>query len=572
MHAHQWWSRFNVRNIKTAPKLTGSFLLVCVMMTVIGVVGMWANQQTNAVTAVVVQQNLPDSQDIAQVSSAFQLTQTDFRDAVLDPNVARSDAFLAQSRTDEQAMNQALNAYLRLPHSAAEQQEISNLVYYLRRWTNTLHAMAPTVSEHTSEGMFRVTLQIVYQWGPQKQAVLDSFTRLSDLNRHSAAVLRSQADALHLRMIWTIGIVMALAFAFAIGMSMALARLIAEPMKQMAQIARNVADGDLTRIPEVVQRYGGKDEVGQLTVALSDMISSLRQLIARVSSLSLGVTTAAGQIEAGARQTGSATDQMAQTIQQVANGAQNQNEQLSHATREIDLLAQQSTSVKAEARETKQSMKMLENSVSDTAARVRNLGDRSTQIGAIVQAITEIAEQTNLLALNAAIEAARAGDHGRGFAVVASEVRKLAERSAGSAKEIERLIHETQAETAQTVAAMAEGMSRVAEGMSRANLTEQQAEDMAQSTHRVSVTITKLATVSEENSAAAEEVSATTEEMTAQMNESVAATVTLSHLAHQLQEAMQVFTQTDAVDWDNAAGATSLAVVQRTPHFARQAA
>ena len=90
------------------------------------------------------------------------------------------------------------------------------------------------------------------------------------------------------------------------------------------------------------------------------------------------------------------------------------------------------------------------------ARKARRLGERSVEIGAIVELIGGISSRTDMLALNATIESVRAGEHGRGFAVVAEEIRKLAERAAGATREIGTLVEAIQADTHESIRALAE--------------------------------------------------------------------------------------------------------------------
>lgn len=116
-------------------------------------------------------------------------------------------------------------------------------------------------------------------------------------------------------------------------------------------------------------------------------------------------------------------------------------------------------------------IKQLGEQSKETSASMTQLGIRSKEIEDIVKVITDIAEQTNLLALNASIEAARAGEHGKGFAVVASEVRKLAENTANSTKNISELTQKIQLEIDEALTANEKSILFVNEGISLSTTT-----------------------------------------------------------------------------------------------------
>lgn len=179
------------------------------------------------------------------------------------------------------------------------------------------------------------------------------------------------------------------------------------------------------------------------------------------------------------------------SVEAVTSSAQ----QMAKAAQQASAIAQ----VGADAvLQTTNSMARIKEQVVTSAEKVRELGAKGQQIGAIVETIDQIAEQTNLLALNAAIEAARAGEHGKGFAVVADEVRKLAERSSTATKEISALIRWVRSGVADAVLAMEKSYQEVVEGSGRSQETANALKQILVSAELVSTNVQSVTATMQE--------------------------------------------------------------------------
>jgi len=231
---------------------------------------------------------------------------------------------------------------------------------------------------------------------------------------------------------------------------------------------RTVAKGDL----QYRLQPKSRDEFGQMQFELNKVSLGIQDIVRQVSQNAEHVASAAEELTAVTEQAYRATEQISLTIQEVASGSEVQARSIEASTEsiqgmsqsfqhiadrtgQVSSLAQQAAIVSDGGNQAITSvvsqMRSIQHSVAGLSESVQSLTERSQQIGQVVEVITEISSQTNLLALNAAIEAARAGEHGRGFAVVAEEVRKLAEQSTASARQIIALVSTIQADTRHTL-------------------------------------------------------------------------------------------------------------------------
>jgi len=352
------------------------------------------------------------------------------------------------------------------------------------------------------------------------------------------------------------------------------------PLGIMMDEMHMLAGGDFRNRPN---RITANNELGLLADAVVEMRQDVSTVLNRVSESSESLAASAEELNATTEQSAQASNQVADSIVNVAQSTSQQLDAVNSTSGAIESLNETIQTVAGQAdaaashgqeaaeiardggRTLEQAIdqiKRIEQSTLESTEVVTALGERSAEIGQIVDTISSISEQTNLLALNAAIEAARAGEHGRGFAVVADEVRKLAESSQEAAHQIAELIQQTRKDTDEAVAGMQAGSEEVRVGTQNIISMGESfrkiieiVEDVSSQVQGISVAISNMANNGEEivghirtigtaSRTAAEEaetVSAATEEQSASVMEISNASDSLAKMAMELQSEISKF-------------------------------
>lgn len=484
------------------------------------------------------------------------------------------DYILYGDSTAKESLNENFNKFSQIEEEMLEISDLALLTELFAMQSDWETKIREIIAIYDN-GNEEQALRMLNELKPMTNEIIDSFEELSLDKENNINDLGNDAMSAGKKALLFVSILSIIVLIASIVIGLITAFSITNPITRVMQRMNEVANGDLSQEPLTIT---SRDEIAQLVEATNQMTENNRNLLSQIRLVSESVSSQSEELTQSAEEVKTGSEQITMTMEEIAHGTESQANSASELasimgtfTKEVEeanengeQINQKSTKVLELTNEGSQLMHLstaqmnkIYEIVKDAVYKMERLDNQSQEISKLVIVIKEVAEQTNLLALNAAIEAARAGEHGKGFAVVAEEVRKLAEQTASSIKDITQIVTDIKTESSNVANSLKDGYTEVEQGAKQIETTgktfneisfavtemannittiSEKLSKIAEESGEMNGFIEEVASVSEEASAGVEETVASAQQASSAMEEITASSKHLSQLAEELND------------------------------------
>ncbi|MGE3268718.1 MAG: methyl-accepting chemotaxis protein [Chloroflexota bacterium] len=410
-----------LHNRGTLAKLLGSFALVCVLLGIVGWVGIDTAQGIERRLELVGNNSLPSVRALNQVRIVVLTIQRDLRSALLAADSQDTARYLQAARAGFSHLDQAFTTYKALPASDAEKQLMPAFEARSAEWRTAAFRVADDAAKNTAEGNAAAFAGMV-EAAPISAAVDETITRLIGENQRAADEALAEASQEYQQAVMLLVSLVGVGVVLALGIGTYIARSIALPLRAMTQAADSLADGDveqnisLVRADEVGQAAAAfrrmvayQQEISAVATAVADgdltrsvtpkserdalghacqrMIGNLREILGDVQQAAEGVAGTSHQLSMIAGQSGQAVSQVTMAVQQVAAGAQQQSTATQDTNQSVDQLSRMISQVARGAQQQSDAVSTASNTTVQMASGVE-------QVAANAQSVAAASHQT----------------------------------------------------------------------------------------------------------------------------------------------------------------------------------
>ena len=476
-----------LNNLKVGKKL--SLLIMCslVGLFAVGITGYYFLFSSSKSIDSMYNERLLSSEWINEARIDARAISADIYKLMVNSDKAKNDSLTKDIDTRATEFNNYMNQYKNLKLDAFETDKMKEIEKNLLKYRESRKSAIDLALSNKNQEAYEYYEKNVDTYA---EAFLNNLVELGDHNRQIAEQINNTDKSNFKAAVSVfIGIVI-IASLLIILLGIFITKRITKRLNDFVIFIGGLSQGDFS-LKIAAENLQDKSEFGTVSNALDRMTNNIINLINQLTNTSEQLVLSSEELTASADQSAEASNLVATSVTNMAHGADEQLSFTNNTTAvveniadKIHIVSEKTQSVSALTDNAKTSanagedavekainqMKIIEEKTTETSVIIGELEEKSIKIGQILDTIKNISEQTNLLALNAAIESARAGEAGRGFSVVSDEIRKLAEQSQESTKEIAEIISDVQNKTNNAVSVMNESSKEVDAGAKVVNI------------------------------------------------------------------------------------------------------